>query len=1019
MRRSLLLFPVAWTLALVGCSDPSPPATVPATTTNPADAVSLKLDRPLTRLVHATNADLPALAGRYVIDLSTGSPVFKVLFRVSDPSASLPEGADVIVLARFGSILSANVTRDGLRRLADVDAVTRIEAVSVMRPNNEVGTSVSSVETLTIDAKGNVIPFTAKAGQTVTWRMVKPGKATLTSTLSLYANAAGTGAPIATGTNNEAGGDARLTHTFASGGTFYLHAKADTGPVVADAGAPATQFALYTIGDASTGVAIGTKARGTGYDGTGVIVGSVDTGVDFCHPDFIDPKTGKTRILYFWDQSLTATGAEKAPAEFAAIGGVEYTEAQINAALPSCANNGKPTLVRSQDVDAHGTHTTGTAAGNGQATNDAAHEPAGKYAGAAPGAQLIVVKGLGSGIKTQHLGEGLLYVKKRADALKKPFVINNSWGGYGDADDGTTLLEQVVSSVAGAGGVPVFSAGNNGYFAAHATQLATTPAIGVADPVVVSTFPCAGIGLDAAAPPPAGACASRDLSLWLDGKDDYDLTLTAPDKTTGTFTVASHDPTNGQTITVGGLAVKLYADTTPEGNGAKNYYLTIPASPTDIAAAEEWTVAFTRVAGSTGSGKWDAYLPSDTYPWRFKAGEVHVKRMLQAGGKASWSPGTVGSPATAFGVISVGALSADNVRWVDATAGGTTEPNDSEVVFPELGNLAYYSSRGPSRDGRLVPIVASPGTNVMSSKSRFASAAEVTPDVSSRDGQHVAFSGTSMAAPNVTGVVAQILQMDPHNFSRPLIRNTAVHDALTNDGNKNGWNGVGKVDAVAAIAALTADKPPTASSLTAAPAAPVSGASVVLTAVAHDPDGDATIEEYLWDVDGDGLTDLFTTAPTATTTAPKAGSHTAMVTVVDKAGRTATTSLTYIVKDAPDAGAPDAGPDGSTDAGADTGAADGGSLPSIDAGSKDAGPTDAGARVDSGADAGKPVTDAGGKDSGGSVDSGTPGTGGGGDNSGCSVGGVGGTSGASSFAVAAALAGAVALLRRRRKQMAV
>lgn len=52
-----------------------------------------------------------------------------------------------------------------------------------------------------------------------------------------------------------------------------------------------------------------------GYDGTGVIVGIIDSGIDWAHEDFKNV-SGNTRILYIWDQSLTPEGSESIPAGF-------------------------------------------------------------------------------------------------------------------------------------------------------------------------------------------------------------------------------------------------------------------------------------------------------------------------------------------------------------------------------------------------------------------------------------------------------------------------------------------------------------------------------------------------------------------------------------------------------------------------------------------------------------------------------------------------------------------------------
>jgi subtilisin family serine protease len=121
-----------------------------------------------------------------------------------------------------------------------------------------------------------------------------------------------------------------------------------------------------------------------GRRGEGVIVGIVDSGVDYTHDNFRKPD-GTSRILFLWDQFLAPVNNETSPAGFGF--GVEYSRAAINAAL----RNANPfAKVRHKDVaPMHGTHVTGISAGDGSAAGEG--RPAFTFVGVAPEADIIVV----------------------------------------------------------------------------------------------------------------------------------------------------------------------------------------------------------------------------------------------------------------------------------------------------------------------------------------------------------------------------------------------------------------------------------------------------------------------------------------------------------------------------------------------------------------------------------------------------------------------------------------------------
>ena len=105
--------------------------------------------------------------------------------------------------------------------------------------------------------------------------------------------------------------------------------------------------------------------------------------------------------------------------------------------------------------------------------------------------------------------------------------------------------------------------------------------------------------------------------------------------------------------------------------------------------------------------------------------------------------------------------------------------------------LSWFSSAGPTRDGRQKPEISAPGHNVLAANS------------STRTGV-TRMSGTSMAAPSVTGVVALILA-EAHSLNKDLtvdqIRDILAKTARLSSPNTV-WDdryGMGRVDASASV----------------------------------------------------------------------------------------------------------------------------------------------------------------------------------------------------------------------------
>lgn len=176
------------------------------------------------------------------------------------------------------------------------------------------------------------------------------------------------------------------------------------------------------------------RETGFGLTGNGVIVGIIDSGIDYTHPDFRNPD-GTTRILFLWDQNVTGTP----PQGFR--NGTEYTQEQINQALQS---ENPLQIVPSTDTVGHGTPVAGIAAGNGAASG-------GVDRGVAPEASLIIVKLGHTGDETfarsTEIMRAAKYISDKALALNMPVSINISYGTNNGAHTGNSLFERYLDSV--------------------------------------------------------------------------------------------------------------------------------------------------------------------------------------------------------------------------------------------------------------------------------------------------------------------------------------------------------------------------------------------------------------------------------------------------------------------------------------------------------------------------------------------------------------------------------------------
>ncbi|STB44190.1 S8 family peptidase [Clostridium perfringens] len=178
--------------------------------------------------------------------------------------------------------------------------------------------------------------------------------------------------------------------------------------------------------------------------GEGILVGFLDTGIDYTHNAFKDAE-GNTRIEYIYDLE----------------NGVVYDKNKINEALKS---EDPFSIVPEIDLSGHGTHVAGIACAGGNINFD-------NY-GVAYKSSIAMVKitgenSLRAALSTQ-LMRGLKFLMDKSNEINKPLVVNISLSTNDGSHNGSSLLEKYIQTFTQLQkAVIVVAAGNEGNSAHH------------------------------------------------------------------------------------------------------------------------------------------------------------------------------------------------------------------------------------------------------------------------------------------------------------------------------------------------------------------------------------------------------------------------------------------------------------------------------------------------------------------------------------------------------------------------
>lgn len=488
-----------------------------------------------------------------------------------------------------------------------------------------------------------------------------------------------------------------------------------------------------------------------GFGGNGVYIGVTDWGFDYTHPMFYDSLLTQTRVVAAWDQY-------KQIGNTPSYGyGVEYTT------IPELLAAGSDTA-NIYSYHTHGSHVAGIAGGAGAGIG---------LMGFAPSSNFLFSTFL---IDAASVIDAFNWMNDKAQADGKRLVINMSWGLYYMGTlDGNSLLSQAIEGLTNQGVVFVSSAGNNGNVNFHIKRNHD------------GTFFQSRINFYSYAANPN--MWGQSVTMWGEQNHDFAVQLCIQNtsgtllNTSDTFQVSLLNNYIDTFLIAGTDTIWYNLEGTYAHplNGRPTMRLRVKCLNNSLLVglkswADSGTVHYWNVTElTTGVGNWG--MPFTALSTNGLAGDANY---------------SIGEPTCSPNVISIAAYSSSYVNNSGNTVGG---------------QLASFTSIGPIYTEEMKPDIAAPGVSVLSSISSYTDASYSTVSSTSfnnRTYPFARFSGTSMASPAVTGIVALMLEANP-NLSpsqvKWIIKNTARLDQLTGTIVAPGdvrW-GMGKINAFAAV----------------------------------------------------------------------------------------------------------------------------------------------------------------------------------------------------------------------------
>lgn len=509
------------------------------------------------------------------------------------------------------------------------------------------------------------------------------------------------------------------------------------------------------------------------FTGEGIVVGVIDTGIDFQHAMFMDAD-GNSRIKQAY--VINDSGSFDS-----------YTGETVYSLTTDNIGN------------SHGTHTATIAAGSDLTYNGI------NYGGMAPEADLVLV-GLGADLYETYIAMGIKHVFDYADSQDKPAVCSISLGSMWGPHDGTGEMNEVFAEYAGdnPNHILVMSAGNEASYSANVGYVYVEGEASAESPfctVINGTY---------------NATTTLNLNRYYVGYECF------YNRTPGQQMACKLHVVNTAANQILWTSDEITEFTIDDFSGINQYFTGLPEV---YVYEDDFSGKYNVIVYTDGMAKKSGYTnpkyalaisiyPSEGGPCLIDGWEgygynlfANYKGTIDDYVFISGSDNScINDYVATDDVISAGAYVSKSI-FTDVD--GNTQNYNAYYTLNDIAYFSSYQTSGHGPTGKAKPDICAPGALIVAGVNHYDTeeymSADYRSDLVCDDPSHplAAMQGTSMSAPCVAGIVALYLQA-AQSVDKTLktsdIRDIFAHSAITDEyTDQSNFGPYGKINALAGI----------------------------------------------------------------------------------------------------------------------------------------------------------------------------------------------------------------------------